>query len=104
VVADVLRGVGYGDHVIERVGVIIRKEGRATDPAVQVHEDALCLVFLESQFDELSDQLGDEHMVEVLVKTLRKMSDAGIAAASTIPLSDRSARLLSSAVEAAASA
>jgi hypothetical protein len=98
-VGDLLRSVGYGDDTIDRVGSIIRKESLATDPAVQVHEDALCLVFLESQFDELSDQLGDDHMVEVLVKTLRKMSPAGIDAASTIPLSDRGSRLLDRAVE-----
>ena len=100
-VGELLRSVGYADDTVGRVGAIIRKEALATDPAVQVHEDALCLVFLESQFDELSDQLGDDHMVEVLVKTLRKMSPAGIDAASTLPLSDRGARLLDRAVEAA---
>jgi hypothetical protein len=98
-VGDVLRSVGYDDDTIVRVGAIIRKEALSTDRDVQIHEDALCLVFLESQFDELSDQLGDDHMVEVLVKTLRKMSPAGIDAAVTIPLSDRGARLLQRAVE-----
>ncbi len=98
-VGELLRSVGYDDDVVDRVGSIIRKEALATDPAVQVHEDALCLVFLESQFDELSDQLGDDHMVEVLVKTLRKMSPAGIDAASTIELSERGGRLLARAVE-----
>jgi hypothetical protein len=98
-VGDLLRSVGYDDDTIDRVGAIIRKEALSTDPAVQVHEDALCLVFLESQFDDLSDQLGDDHMVEVLVKTLRKMSPAGIDAASSIMLSDRGARLLERAVE-----
>jgi hypothetical protein len=99
-VGELLRSAGYGDDTVDRVGAIIRKEALSTDPAVQVHEDALCLVFLESQFDELSDQLGDDHMVEVLVKTLRKMSPAGIEAASTIPLSDRGGRLLGRAVAA----
>jgi Domain of unknown function (DUF4202) len=98
-VGELLRSVGYGDDTVDRVGAIIRKEALATDPAVQVHEDALCLVFLESQFDELSDQLGDDHMVEVLVKTLRKMSPAGIEVASTFELSDRGERLLDRAVE-----
>jgi Domain of unknown function (DUF4202) len=98
-VGELLRSVGYDVDTVDRTGAIIRKEALATDPAVQVHEDALCLVFLESQFDELSDQLGDDHMVEVLLKTLRKMSPAGIEAASTLQLSDRGTRLLDRAVE-----
>jgi hypothetical protein len=97
-VGELLRSVGYGEDTVDRVGAIIRKEALSSDPAVQTHEDALCLVFLESQFDELSDQLGDDHMVGVLVKTLGKMSPAGIDAASTIPLSDRGARLLERAI------
>ena len=40
---------------IDRVQPIIRKEGLGRDPAVQVHEDAVCLVFLETQLDELAD-------------------------------------------------
>ena len=41
---------------IARVQAIVRKEGLGRDPEVQVHEDALCLVFLETQFDELAAQ------------------------------------------------
>ena len=53
----------------------------AGDPAAQVHEDAACLVFLETQLDQLIDQMGDDRVVEVLVKTAAKMSPAGLAAA-----------------------
>jgi hypothetical protein len=66
----------YDHDEVERVGEIIRKVGLRTDPVVQTHEDALCLVFLQQQFDELDEQLGDDKMVEVLRKTLAKMSDA----------------------------
>ena len=47
----------------------------------QVHEDALCLVFLTTQFDELADKLGDDRTVDVLARTLAKMGDRGRAAA-----------------------
>ena len=59
---------------IERVQRIIRKEGLKTDAAVQTHEDALCLVFLETQLVELVERLGDDKSVDVIAKTLRKMS------------------------------
>ena len=59
-VAGILADVGYDDDTIDRVQRIIRKEGLGTDPAVQVHEDALCLVFLETQLAATVDHLGDE--------------------------------------------
>src|SRR5256885_11503694 len=45
------------------------KDGLATDPAVQTHEDALCLVFLETQLLDLADQLGDAKTIDVIRKT-----------------------------------
>jgi hypothetical protein len=69
--------VGYDDEAIERVQRIVRKQGLGRDPAVQVHEDALCLVFLETQLHELSARLDDEKMDGVVRKTLAKMSDEG---------------------------
>ena len=76
-VGEILRRCGYGDDVIDRVQRIIRKEHLATDPAVQTHEDALCLTFLETQFAELAGRLGDDKTVDVVRKTLAKMSPQG---------------------------
>ena len=77
----------------------MRKQGLGRDPEVQVHEDALCLVFLETQLDDLAAQIDDDDkMVEILRKTAAKMSGAGLAAASEVPLSPEGAALLSRAV------
>jgi hypothetical protein len=100
-VAAILRDVGYDDESIARVQQIIRKENLRTDPAVQTHEDALCLVFLETQLASLADDLGDEHTVDVVAKTIRKMSDRGIAAALALPLPPASRALLDRAAAAA---
>ena len=94
-VASIMRDAGYGEESVERVQAIVRKRGLGRDPEVQVHEDALCLVFLETQFDELAESVGDEaRMVEILRKTAAKMSPAGLAAARTLPLSAEGAALL----------
>ncbi|HZM29171.1 MAG TPA: DUF4202 domain-containing protein [Acidimicrobiales bacterium] len=94
-VGAIMRDAGYGDASVERVQAIVRKRGLGRDPEVQVHEDALCLVFLETQFDELTATLGDEaKMIEILRKTAAKMSPAGLAAARTLPLSPEGAALL----------
>lgn len=98
-VAEVLAEVGYDAGTIERVRAIVDKQGLGTDGvsadrAVQVHEDALCLVFLETQLAATADQLGDEKMIDVIQKTARKMSPAGLALAAELPLGPRERALL----------
>jgi hypothetical protein len=100
-VAAILRDVGYDDEAIERVQRIVRKQGLGRDPAVQVHEDALCLVFLETQFDELIERLGDDKTIDVLRKTAKKMSPAGLEAAQGLRYSPPAAALLGRALGAA---
>src|SRR4029453_9798898 len=93
--AGIMRDAGYDDEAIARVQAIVRKQGLGRDPAVQVHEDALCLVFLETQFDELAGQLrDDEKMVDILRKTAGKMSPAGLEAAQGLAYSPGGAALL----------
>ena len=100
-VAAILRDVGYDEEAITRVQQIVRKQGLGRDPAVQVHEDALCLVFLETQFDELIERLGDDKTIDVLRKTAKKMSPAGLEAAQGLNYSPAAAALLGRALGAA---
>jgi hypothetical protein len=93
-VGEILRDAGYDAATVERVQQIVRKEGLGRDPAVQVHEDALCLVFLQTQLVDVTEQLGDDKTVEVLQKTARKMSPAGLAAVAELPLSPAATRIL----------
>jgi hypothetical protein len=100
-VGGIMRDAGYDDGEIERVQAIVRKQGLGRDPDVQVHEDALCLVFLETQFDELAAQLDDDDkMIDILRKTAGKMSPAGLAAAGGLPFSPAAAALLERALAA----
>jgi hypothetical protein len=80
VVAPLLSEAGYDAETVERVQFIIRK-ARLADPDVQTLEDALCLVFLQTQFADLAARLDDDKMVDILAKSLKKMSGAGRAAA-----------------------
>lgn len=92
--AAILESCGYDAGTIERVQHIIRKENLRTDPQVQTHEDALCLVFLQTQVDDLAGQLGEDKAIDVLRKSLVKMSADGIQAALELPLSAAAAELL----------
>jgi hypothetical protein len=99
--AAILRDCGYDDATIDRVGALVRKEGlgRAPhDPEVQALEDALCLVFLETQFATVAERLDDEKMVDVLAKTAKKMSPAALEFAGTLPIDDAGRALLARAL------
>jgi hypothetical protein len=83
-VAAILGDVGYEDDLVARVQDIVRKRQLATDPDVQALEDALCLVFIQTQYDELAGRLEPEKMDAVVRKTLAKMTDQGRALAAEL--------------------
>ncbi|MCU0271409.1 MAG: DUF4202 domain-containing protein [Acidimicrobiales bacterium] len=97
--AALLVDCGYDGATIARVGQIVRKEGLGSDPQVQTHEDALCLTFLETQLDPVAGQLGEDKTVEVLRKTLRKMSPAARGLALELPLSVLGREVVDAAVQ-----
>ncbi len=57
-------------------------------------EDALCLVFLESQFPDFRVKTSEEKMVSIIRKTWAKMSAEGQKAALNLNLRDEEARLV----------
>jgi hypothetical protein len=91
---EILAGVGYDRATIDRVGEIVRKERLGRDPDVQTLEDALCLVFLETQLTDVATRLDDAQRRRVVDKTLAKMSPAGRAAIASVPLSPEARALL----------
>lgn len=92
---EILAGVGYDDATIARTQDIIRKRGLGKDPDVQALEDALCLVFIETQLGELSDRVDDpEKMVTIIQKTAKKMSPAAIDLVLALDVSDAERALL----------
>ena len=61
---------------------------------MQTHEDALCLVFLETQLAELADAQGDEKMVDIIRKTAAKMSPRALELAGDLPMRDADRALI----------
>jgi hypothetical protein len=112
-VGEILAGVGYDTETIDRVQALVAKRGlgRGDRPDVdgrpdpfQVHEDALCLVFLTTQFDELLEKVGDEKTIVVLARTLAKMGDRGRSEALALDLDQRQLALVGAALEQLAAA
>lgn len=96
--AGVLRSVGYDEPMIEAVSAINLKKSLKSNPDVQMIEDALCLVFLETQFEGYLDRWEEDKMIGILQKTWAKMSEVGRAAALDLPLSGRALALVQKAL------
>src|SRR5207237_5017537 len=84
---EILRELGYEEPAVARVQDLIRKRNFPRDPEGRVLEDALCLVFLETQFAETTAKTGDEKMLGILQKTWRKMTPQAREIAQTLPMS-----------------
>jgi hypothetical protein len=75
---DILRAVGYDDATIVRVRDLVLKHGLGKDSEVQALEDALCLVFIETQLGDLAARLDADKLSGIIEKTKKKMSDRAI--------------------------
>lgn len=81
VAEEILRDVGYGDAIVNRVRGLLLKKGLKTDPEVQLFEDAICLTFIEGELEAFAEKHDDDKLVRILQKTWKKMSPQGHAAA-----------------------
>jgi hypothetical protein len=84
---EILRQLGYKERTVAHVQDLIRKRNFPRNPEGRVLEDALCLVFLETQFAETTAKTGDERMLGILQKTWRKMTPQAREIALTLPMS-----------------
>ena len=77
-VGRILGEQGYDAAEVARVQDLVRKRDLASDPDVQALEDALCLVFLETELAALSARLEEARLLDVLRRTLAKMSPGAV--------------------------
>lgn len=94
---ELLDGI-YDEPTLQRIADLLLRKGLGADPEVQVVEDAACLVFLDTQFDDMVERLDHEHLVGVVAKTLKKMSASAIELAGEVSLSARATEVLSDAI------
>jgi len=92
-VAAILGDLDYELSEIERVRELVTKQ-RPSDPETQLLEDALCLVFIETQFHDLAERLDEDKLIEITRRTLAKMSARAIACAGRLGLGDRDLELI----------
>jgi hypothetical protein len=92
--SQVLREVGFEEELIAAVREINMKLGLQSNPDTATMEDALCLSFLEHEFGEFCEKHEDDKVIDIVVKTWKKMTDRGHAQALKLPLAGRSLELV----------
>src|SRR5690606_27398279 len=75
--AELMLEVGYGKEQVSRVKQIILKQKIKVDHEVQTMENALCLVFLQFQYEDFFPRYSADKIVNILKKSLLKMDSKG---------------------------
>lgn len=84
----------YDSDTIEKVKALLLKKQLHQNPDTQLLEDVICLVFIEFYLEEFSHQHEEEKVIDILKKTLKKMSPRAIEEALKIPVSDHVKKLI----------
>jgi len=87
IAAAVMRDCGYSETMIASVSALLRKERLKRNPDAQLLEDIVGLVFLEhylAEFVSGHPAYDEAKLTDILQKTFRKMSEAGVQAVSAL--------------------
>jgi len=95
---EILTEVGYDEKTVQRVESFLLKKYLKSDPEMQILEDVICLVFLESYFTAFSKKYDTEKMIPVVQKTWKKMTPAGHRAALKLDLPSEVTALIKTAL------
>lgn len=98
IVEKILSECGYDNNLITIVKSLLLKKQLHTNPDTQLLEDVVCLVFVEFYLDDFSAKHEDEKIVDILRKTLKKMSPRAQKEATKLVQSEHLKKLLGKAV------
>lgn len=86
--AEVLLAAGYDDATIQRVRIMVSKQGIKQNSDTQLIEDVICLVFIQHYVEEFSTKYSEDlpKLFDIIQKTWRKMSASGHEAALLLPI------------------
>jgi hypothetical protein len=102
-----MRRHGYDARDIDHVERLVKKEKLKKDKESQALENVVDVVFLEHYFEEFYGKYShydDAKIIDIIGKTLRKMSPKGHQAALALELPERTRKLVLASVEREATA
>ena len=90
----ILVACGYDANTIDVVKFLLQKKQLHTNPDTQLLEDVVCLVFVQYYLDDFAAKHTDEKVLDILKKTLTKMSHRAIQEAVGLAGSEKTRKLL----------
>lgn len=102
IVAKIMVEAGYSAAEAEQVGAFLRKEQLKKHPDSQALENVVDVVFLTYYWGDFLTKYAhydDDKLIDIVGKTLRKMSSTGHKAALALALDERTARIVTAALE-----
>ena len=94
----------YDQTTIDKVKSLLLKKDLQTNPDTKVLEDVICLVFIEHYLEEFAEKHEPKKVINILGKTLKKMSPRAIEDAGKIPVSEKIKILIQQALQARSAA
>lgn len=85
----ILTECGYTGDTIEKVKFLLQKKQLHQNPDTQLLEDVICLVFVQYYLGLFAAMHEDEKVIDILKKTLKKISSRAIEEVVKIPVSDK---------------
>jgi len=100
IAGEILQDCQYETDVIEKVKFLLLKKELNRNADTQILEDVICLVFVQYYLGEFAARHDDEKVVDILRKTLKKMSPRAIGEVAKIPISEEIKALIHQAASA----
>lgn len=98
IAVKMLTALGYEQAVVDQILALILKKNWPADPEARTLEDADCLAFLEMKLASYVDEWEEGKAVNILRRTLRKMTPEARALAACIKLDPSAEALLQQAL------
>ena len=93
--AKILLNCNYDAASVEKVKFLLqKKELMQHHPETQLLEDVICLVFVEHYLEEFALRHDDDKVVDILRKTIKKMSPRALKEVGSIPVSGKMKELI----------
>jgi hypothetical protein len=94
IAAKILGACGYDEEMIEKVKFLVLKKQLLQNPETQVLEDVICLVFVHHYLADFVQQHEEGKVIDILKKTLKKMSPRAIEETLKLPITEPIRKLI----------
>lgn len=96
---NILSNLGYEEELIDKVKFLLQKKQLRQNEETQLLEDVIFLVFVEHYLEPFAAKHTDEKVIDIIAKTLKKVTARAIETASSISVSERMERLIGEAAK-----